>query len=138
LGRPQLRVIIEGAHLALMVPAIVVGAEVYGLNGVAGAIVVVNVLTGLPALWIVARSLDVGLRRFAAVLARPALGWVVFTAALAALVPVADGFPARLELVTLAFVGVAVYLVTVILFSREIAQTMWRSLRGHPTQGHAA
>ena len=62
--RPHLRLVIEGAHLALVIPAIVVGAETYGLNGVALAIVLVNAVTGIPAIWLVARSVDVGLGRF--------------------------------------------------------------------------
>jgi PST family polysaccharide transporter/lipopolysaccharide exporter len=128
--RPYLRLVVEGSHLALVLPAIVVGAAVYGLNGVALAIVLVSALTGIPALVLVARSVGVGVRPFLAALERPAVGWVALTGSLLAVAPFAAGLPSWLELVVLVSVGVTVYLVAVLLFAREIAETMWRSLRG--------
>jgi O-antigen/teichoic acid export membrane protein len=133
--RPYLRLVVEGTHLALVLPAIVVGAAVYGLNGVALAIVLVNVVTGIPALVLVARSVDVRVGSFLAALRRPAIGWLALGAALLAVAPFAAGFPSWLELVVLVSVGVAVYLVAVLVFAREIAETMWRSLRGAPSAG---
>ena len=59
LRRPQLQVYTEASHLALIVPALFVGAKWQGIEGAAAAVVLVNVAIGVP----VARSPHAPARR---------------------------------------------------------------------------
>ncbi len=57
--RAQYRVYVEVAHFLLVVPALIVGAKVHGIIGVAAAVVFVNIATGLPILVVLMRMLHV-------------------------------------------------------------------------------
>ena len=82
--RAHYRVYVEVAHLVLVVPALVIGAKVHGIVGVATAVVLVNLATGLPVLVVLMRMLRVSARELVVAIGRPAIGWALMTAALAA------------------------------------------------------
>ena len=135
LGRPQLRLYIEIAHIVLIVPAIVVLAEAFDLTGVAVAIVLVNTLTGIPALVIIMRALSVRPLELARAIGPSAAGWALLAAVLLALVPAADHLPPGLGLGLLAVAGLVVYGAATAVFARGIVATMWLSLRGARSLG---
>jgi O-antigen/teichoic acid export membrane protein len=133
LRRPQLRVYLETVHLVLLVPALIVGARWLELNGAAGAVVLVNAITGTAALVAILRLLGVGVSELGRAMLRPAAGWALMAAALLVLRPTVDGLPAGVALVTLVGAGLAVYALAVALFARDLVATMWVSLRGART-----
>jgi PST family polysaccharide transporter len=135
LHRPKLRVYVECAHLALLVPGVAVGASWFGLKGAAGAVVLVNALTGGSAVVVVMRLLDVRVRDLARAILRPIASWALLAAALLSVRPLVDELPAGLALTALVTLGVAVYAIGVALFARDLVSTMWISLRGTRTSG---
>jgi PST family polysaccharide transporter len=130
LHRPQLRVYAEAVHLTLIVPALVVGARLDGIEGAAAAVVLVNVATGVPVVLVVMRLLDVNLRELGAAIVRPAVGWVLMAATLLAVRPFVEELSSGVALIALVAAGGAVYAAAVALFARDIVTTMWLSLRG--------
>jgi O-antigen/teichoic acid export membrane protein len=135
LHRAHYRVYVEVARLVLVVPALVVGARVDGIIGVAVAAVVVNVVTGLPVLAVVMRLLRASVGEVAAAVARPAIGWASMAVALAVAVPAVEGFSSAAALTTLVAVGAGLYAVAITLFARDLVQSMWLSLRGRSATG---
>jgi PST family polysaccharide transporter len=135
LHRAQYRVYVEVAHLVLVVPALVIGAKVDGIVGVAVAVVLVNVATGLPVLVVLMRLLNASLGELVASIGRPAIGWVLMTAALALTVPLVDDLSSIASLIALVVVGGGLYAVAVALFARDLVRSMWLSLRGTSTSG---
>ena len=130
LGRPQLRVYAESAHLALIVPALIAGAHWQGLRGAATAIVLVNVTVGVPVLWTITRVLGVTGRQLVLSVMPAAVGWTLLAVTLLSLRLLVEGLPALLQLLVLLAGGGAVYAAATAIFAREIVATMWRSLRG--------
>ena len=135
LRRPQLQVYAEASHLALIVPALFVGAKWQGIEGAAAAVVLVNVAIGVPVLALLMRLLDVGVRELGVAIARPAVGWVLMTAALLALQPAVADLSAGAALLILVGVGAAVYAAAVALFARDLVARMWLTLRGARVPG---
>lgn len=135
LHRPQIRVYVEVSHLVLVVPALVIGSHWQGIEGAAGAIVLVNLVTGIPAVYVITRLLDVRAGELAAAILGPAIGWIAMGATLLVARPLLDGASAGLELFGLVVLGGAVYALAVALFARSIVTTMWVSLRGARTPG---
>jgi O-antigen/teichoic acid export membrane protein len=133
LHRPQLRVIGEGVHLALLVPALVIGSHWHGIEGAAAAVVLVNAAVGVPIVAVLMRLLGVGLAELGRTILRPAVGWAALAATLLALRPVVEGLAAGLELLVLVAAGGAVYALAVALFARDVVVTMWLNLRGAQT-----
>jgi PST family polysaccharide transporter len=130
LHRAHYRVYVEVAHLLLIVPALVVGAKVHGIAGVAGAVVFVNLVTGLPVLATLMRMLDVSLRDLAASIGRPAIGWTLMVAALLVVLPLVPRLAPAVALALLVLIGAAAFALGVVLFARDLVRTMWLSLRG--------
>ena len=135
LHRPKLRVYSECAYLALIVPAVAVGAHWGGLEGAAAAVVLVNVVFGISLLAGIMRLLHVAAREFADAILRPAAGWALLAASLLMLRPLVDELSSALALIALLGVGAGVYAVVVALFARNIVVTMWLGLRGARTLG---
>jgi O-antigen/teichoic acid export membrane protein len=135
LHKPKLRVYSECAYLALIVPAVAVGAHWGGLEGAAVAVVLVNVAFGISLLAGIMRLLHVPARELADALLRPAAGWALLAASLLVLRPVVDELSSAFALIALVSVGAIVYAAVVALFARNIVVTMWLSLRGARTSG---
>jgi O-antigen/teichoic acid export membrane protein len=135
LHKPKLRVYSECAYLALIVPAVAVGAYSHGLEGAAVAVVLVNVAFGISLLAGLVRLLDVPVRELADALLRPAAGWALLAASLLILRPLVDELSPGFALIALVSAGSLVYAVVVALFARSIVLTMWLSLRGARTSG---
>ena len=133
LERPHYRIYAEFAHLMLVIPALVVGALWKGVNGVAVAIVLVNIAIGIPVLIVVMRLLNAHLGEIAQSMARPAVGWVLMTVTLLALTPFAATLSPLLALLVLVLAGGLVYVGSVMLFARDLLDSMWLSLRGTRT-----
>ena len=130
LGRPQLRVAGEIAHLVVLVPALIVGAHLAGIKGAAEALVLVELVVGIPIVAVVMRALDVNVARLARAIERPALGWVLMTVAVLAVHPLVDELSPARELIAVTACGALVYAVAVAVLARELVHTMWLSLRG--------
>ena len=113
-----------------VVPALVIGAKVHGITGVAAAVVLVNLATGLPVLVVLMRMLRVSARELVAAIGRPAIGWALMTAALLLMLPVAHQLSSVAALALLVAVGGGLYAAGVALFARDLVRTMWLSLRG--------
>ncbi len=130
LHRARYRVYVELAHLVLIVPALVIGAKVDGIVGVATAVVLVNLATGLPVLVVLMRMLRVSLRELIIAIGRPAIGWGLMTAALLLVLPVSRDLRPIAALAVLVAVGGGLYAAGIALFARDLVRTMWLSLRG--------
>ena len=130
LHRPYLRVYAETAHVALLVPALIVGAKWHGLEGAAGAVVLADAAVGIPVVVVIMRLTGIELQELAGVILRPAAGWAALAVALLAARPLLDDLSPLLELFALVAVGGAVYALAVALFARDVVVTMWLSLRG--------
>ena len=130
LDRAHYRVYFEAAHFVLIVPALVIGAHVRGIGGVAAAVVIVNLATGIPVLLTVMRLLKVSRTELAKAIGRPAIGWAMMTAALAVSLPFLRDTSPLADLVVLVAVGTGLYVAGIALFARDLVSSMWRSLRG--------
>jgi PST family polysaccharide transporter len=130
LRRPHLRVVIEVAHLVLLLPALIVGTELDGIRGAAAGIVLVNLATGVPALAIVMRALGVTIRGLARAIERPAIGWALMTASMFAVRPFVTQLAPPVELVATIACAAIVYTVAIAMLARDLVHTMWLSLRG--------
>jgi O-antigen/teichoic acid export membrane protein len=133
LHRPQLRVIFGTVQLALTIPALMVGARSHGISGAAAAVVLVNAVTGIPAVLLIMRKLHVTPGQFVGTILRPAAGWVLLAVTLLAGRQLLDGASAGVQLLVLVAAGIAVYVLSVAVFARGIVATMWLSLRGART-----
>jgi PST family polysaccharide transporter len=129
-GRPQYRVVASAAYLILVVPALIIGSRLLGLDGAAWALVAVNAVVGVPIMIAMMRLMEADAAMLLRVLARPALIWIVMIVVLLLLKPGVEGQSAAAQLAILVAGGTAAYAVAAALFAREIVSTMWRSLRG--------
>ncbi|MBD3781895.1 MAG: lipopolysaccharide biosynthesis protein [Micrococcales bacterium] len=100
-GRTRQALAVQVAWFATLFPALVVGARLDGIRGVAWAQAVVSVLVVLPLSWWVVRGVGLRGRDLARPLVRPLLGGVVLVAVCLAVL--ATGLP---DLATLALAGV--------------------------------
>jgi O-antigen/teichoic acid export membrane protein len=132
LHRAHYRVYVEVSHLILIVPALIIGAEVGRVSGVATAVVIVNLATGIPVVVVLMRLLQVSFRELVEAIGRPALGWALMVAALLGALELVHGQPAIVSLLVLIAVGTVVFVAGVFLFARDLVRTMWLSLRGAP------
>jgi hypothetical protein len=117
----------------VIVPSLVVGARLDGIDGAAAATLIVNGAFGVALLVAMMRLLDVTLQEFAHAVARPAVGWVLLTVSVLLLRPIVDDLSAGAQLVTLVAIGASVFTLSVLAFARELVVTMWVSLRGPRT-----
>ena len=130
LHRPQLRVAAEAINLALIVPALVLGAQSHGIVGAAAAVFAVRATVGTGLTAFMANLLGVGLPELARAVLRPALGWALMAGSMLAFYPVVDEQSPVVALIGLVGVGAGVYGLVVTLFARDLVVTMWVSLRG--------
>jgi len=135
LHRPKLRVLSESTYLLAAVPALIIGARAYGIDGAAAAILIVNGAFGVVLLIAMMRLLEVSAQEFAHAVARPAVGWVLMAASILLVRPAVDDLPAGMQLLILITVGAGVFAVSVLAFARDLVVTMWVSLRGARTSG---
>jgi PST family polysaccharide transporter len=133
--RPKLRVAGEAVYLALIVPALVVGAHWYGIVGAAAAVLVVRGVVGIGLVAFMLRLLGVRLQELVRAVLRPALGWALMAGSMLALYPVVKEQSADVALILLVGVGAGVYGLIVTLFARDLVVTMWVSLRGARSSG---
>jgi lipopolysaccharide exporter len=133
LHRPKLRVLSESTYLIVIVPSLVVGARLDGIDGAAAATLIVNGAFGVALLMAMMRLLGVTLQEFTRAIARPAVGWVLLAVSVLLLRPVVDDLSAGAQLVILVAIGASVFTLSVLAFARELVVTMWVSLRGPRT-----
>jgi hypothetical protein len=118
-----------------MTPAVVLGARIGDLEGVAAGVALADLLVAGPALLLVMRSLDVSVGKLAAAVSRQAVGWFVMSLVLVVARPFTDGLSPGVALVTLLAVGAGAYVATISLVARDLIRTMWVSLRGLSATG---
>jgi lipopolysaccharide exporter len=135
LHRPQLRVVAEVTYLALLIPALIVGARADGIAGAAAATLIVNAVLGSALLLAMMRLLAVEGGALVHAVLPPAIGWALMTAAILVLRPLVDGLSPGVQLAILVAAGAAVYMLSVIAFARDLVTTMWVNLRGARTLG---
>jgi O-antigen/teichoic acid export membrane protein len=129
LGKPHLRMVWEIWHAVLVVPLLIVGTLRFGLPGTAGAMLVVDLMTGVPAIVITLRLLH--LKPFTAgrALVPPVACTGLLAATLATLLPLTDGLAPWLSLSILVVAGSVAYLAGSFLLARSVLDPMWISLR---------
>jgi O-antigen/teichoic acid export membrane protein len=135
LGRPQLRMHWEIGHAILVVPAVVGMTVAFGLRGAAAGMLLVDVLTGVPAIVITMRLLHLDLRALARALAAPVACAALLAVTLALLGPVGDGLAPPAALALLVAAGGAAFLAGCLLVARDLVGSMWLSLRSAPPAG---
>jgi PST family polysaccharide transporter len=117
-------------YLVLIVPALVIGAELHGIVGAAAAVVLVNSVFGIAVLGFMMRLLGVQAHALGHAVLRPALGWAVMAISMLAFHPVVEEQSAAVALIALVAVGAGVYGIFVCLLARDLVATMWVNLRG--------
>jgi PST family polysaccharide transporter len=115
LGRPDRQWRLDFVHLAVLVPACIIGVGIGGIAGVAVAQLVVVVPAFAGRLWLVHRVLDLRLSKLLEVLWVPACGAVAIYAGCLAVEAIAgSGMSPSLLLATQVLTGLAIYALVVL------------------------
>lgn len=130
LGKPHLRAVWEVLHAVLVVPALIVLTLRYGVAGTASAMLIVDLLTGVPAIVVTLRLLGLKATTALHALAAPFACSAALALTLVALEPVTNDLSSSLELAVLALVGGGVYVTSSFVLARNVLGPMWVSLRG--------
>lgn len=130
LGKPQLRMVWEVLHATLIVPLLILLTLRFGLAGTASAMLVVDLLTGIPAIAVTMRLLELRPSALGRALLPPLGCTAALAATLAALGPLSAGLASAVALVLLAGAGAAAYVTASALLARSVLGPMWISLRG--------
>ena len=128
-GRPHLVPLWALPNAILIVPLLVVLVPRYGVTGAAVAMVVAFAASGIPAVGVAMRLLQLGAAELGRALLMPALcSAVVGVALLAALHP-AESLGPIPSLLVLVVVGLASYLASAFVLARGTWKPMWVALR---------
>ncbi len=131
LGRPDLLAKVALIKLVLLVPALLIGVR-HGLVGVALAHLVTTVIAKSVRAVIVARMLDVGLRRLAATFRPSATAGAAMVGALVPAMAVTSSASPALQLSVAVTVGAVVYAPVIIALEREALAAAIRLFRSTP------
>jgi O-antigen/teichoic acid export membrane protein len=129
IGRPHLNPLLSVAHLALAVPVLYALIHSLGLDGAALGMLVLMVATGLPAMFLAMRLVDVSIRDTAHALATPILCSAVLAVALTALLGATQSLSPVVSLLILVGAGLLVFSGAAAAFARPVLTPMWVSIR---------
>jgi hypothetical protein len=120
--------------LFFLVPSLIAGARIDGIDGAATAALLVNGAVGTVVFVAMMRLLGARAQEIRDAVWRPAVGWVLMSTSILMLRPFVDELPPAPQLVILIAVGAGVYALSVAVLARDQVATMWVSLRGARTQ----
>jgi lipopolysaccharide exporter len=129
-GRPKVNVWLQVATLVLVLPPLLVLVPSHGLMGAAGAMLFGSAITGVAALVISMRVVDLGFRELGRALAPPLLCCVALVASLIAVEPAAMSMSPIAGLLLVIGVALVVYVGTTALFARGVVVPIWVAWRG--------
>jgi O-antigen/teichoic acid export membrane protein len=126
-GRTRSNLWLHGTWLVVLIPTLIIGANIHGIEGVAGGHAIVSVALVLPLLTILLSRAGMSLRLLAKNLARPAVGTVLVLLVAYPVDRLVSG--PLLRLLIGCLVSGVVYLVAVYPM-RRVAEAMWNMPSG--------
>jgi O-antigen/teichoic acid export membrane protein len=117
-GRPQLVLLLNVWHLAVLCAALFTLTQPFGLKGAAWAVVIAAAASLVPAFRFALRILDLPLRELLANVERPAVCSVPLLLGLLAVLASTHALSDWLQLLALVVCGVAVYSASTLAFAR--------------------
>jgi O-antigen/teichoic acid export membrane protein len=108
-GKPQLTVLLNVWHLAVLCVALFTLTPPFGIEGAASAAVLAAAASFVPAYWLALKVLDLPLSELIANVERPAMCSVPLIACLLGVRASTGGFAAGIQLLVVVICGVAVY-----------------------------
>jgi O-antigen/teichoic acid export membrane protein len=129
IGRPHLNPLFSIPHLALAVPILYILIRSLRLDGAALGMLVLMAVTGLPAMFLAMRLVDVSIRDTAHALATPILCSALLGVALTILLWATQSFSPIISLMTLIGAGLLVFSSAAAAFARPVLMPMWASIR---------
>jgi len=132
LGKPQIDLGFQVVHIVMLFPALILFTKQFGLTGAAAAMLVVDVLSGIPALVVTMRMVDLRPRALGRSLAPTAGSAALLALVLSVLVHVSSFMSAPAALALLVTAAAVVYAAAAAAFARSIVRPMWVSFRRVP------
>jgi lipopolysaccharide exporter len=129
LGVPHWNVVFGITYVAIVIPALVLFTRSLELEGAALAMLIAVLASSLPAVFLTARKLRLGVRELARALAPSALCSAILALTLVVLVSQSESMSPAASLALLVCVGLAVYVASTALFARSVVVPMWLSVR---------
>lgn len=129
LGKPWINMVLGLVFAILIVPTVYVMARWEGLNGAALAMLVLELLAGIPAIGIAMRLVGLPLRELIHALSPSIMCTCLMSAALIVLTPETEGMHPVARLILLVLIGTVIYVATTAVFAREIVQPIIASMR---------
>ena len=117
-GKPQLILVLNVLHLAVLCAALVTLVPSFGLDGAAGAVVIAAVASLVPAYWFALRLLELPFRKLIANVERPAVCSVPLIISLLAVRALTASLPSGIQLLILVICGLAVYAAAILALAR--------------------
>ena len=129
IGKPHFGPLFSVPHLVLAVPTLYVLIRNFGLDGAALAMLVLMVVTGVPAMFLAMRLVGASTRDVVHVLARPILCSALLAIALILLLGPSESLSPLMSLLMLVVAGTLVFIGAAAVFARPVLTPMWVSLR---------
>ncbi len=129
IGAPHWTVVFDVAHVAVVVPALVVLTNAFDLAGAAISMVLGIVAATVPAVVVTARLMRLRLVDLGRAVAPSAFCSALLAACLLALLPQTQAMSPAAGLALLASVGLVVYVLSTAMFARGVVMPIWSSLR---------
>jgi O-antigen/teichoic acid export membrane protein len=117
-GKPQLVLLLNVWHLAVVCPALFILTPPFELKGAAFAVTLAAAASLVPAYWFALKVLELPLRRLIANVERPAVCSVPLIVCLLGIQTSTSGLAPGIELLVLVLCGIAVYAGSALAFAR--------------------
>jgi lipopolysaccharide exporter len=128
-GKPHLVPLLALPMLVVMVPALILLTRGYGPTGAALAMLISMICSGVPAIWVATRILELRAVELGRALSPAVLCSTLLAAALLAVLAVSDGVAPLPRIVGLAAVAVIAYVGAIAFFARETVAHVWVGIR---------
>jgi O-antigen/teichoic acid export membrane protein len=135
LGKPHLATLWAVPNAVAIVPLLLVLTPSFDVSGAALAMVVAFSLSGLPALAVAARRLEVPVATLLRACAPIVLSSAAMAAVLLALLPVTESLPPAVAVVVLVVCGGAAYVAAAAVLARGTLAPIWVSVRHRRPRG---
>jgi O-antigen/teichoic acid export membrane protein len=128
-GKPQLVLLLNVWHLAVLAPALFILTDPFGLKGAATAVALAAGASCVPAYWFALRILHLPLRKLIGNVERPAICSLPLAVCLLALLASTGGLTPGIQLLVLVVCGAAVYAVSALTLARGELRSITTSFR---------
>jgi O-antigen/teichoic acid export membrane protein len=128
-GKPQLVLLLNVLHLAVLCAALITLTPPFGLTGAAGAVVIGAVASFVPAYWFALKVLELPFRELMANVERPVMCLVPLVISLLAVQALTGSLPSGIQLLVLVICGVAVYGASALTFARDEIRAITAAFR---------